>query len=498
LFELKLPDIGEGIAEGEILKWLVTEGEKVSEEQPLVEVMTDKVNVQIPSPRGGTVTKILAKEGESVKVGQVILVIDSGDAGGEGHGAAKTGRSEEAGVDESARNTATIGGSTTTTTTAAAAVDAPSSSAPTLTSQQLHAKGQVTGTSEGVEVSSSKPAPAAATGAGALATPATRKLARELGVDIGKLHGSGSMGRITEQDVRNATAAGGATRDAQQLVTTTTASSAATAATATGVAAAVVAASSPGAAMTSPPPVARAGKPDQEHEEERVPVRGLRKIVAERMSKSIHTTAQVTHVDEADMTELVLLREAFKGSAEKRGVKLTFLPLMIKAVIPALKEFPYINSSFDEQAGEIVLKKRYNIGIATDTENGLVVPVIKDADRKDVFEIAAEIQQLAAKARAGQLALDDVHGSTFTITNQGSVGGLFATPIINYPEAAILGTHKIAKRPVVREGRLDIRDVMYLSLSFDHRVLDGAYAARFVNKVISIVQDPKLLLSEIL
>jgi pyruvate dehydrogenase E2 component (dihydrolipoamide acetyltransferase) len=493
LFELKLPDIGEGIAEGEILKWLVREGEKVSEEQPLVEVMTDKVNVQIPSPRGGTVTKILAKEGESVKVGQVILVIDSGEGGGGGNpDTARTPGSGESWMDEDARNTATIRGSSST-----AAADTSSSPGPTPTSQQLHGKGQeVTGTSDGAEASST-PAPAAAASVGALATPATRKLARELGVDIGKVHGSGSMGRITEQDVRNATATGGASRDAQELVTTTT-SSASMAATATTATAAAAAASS-STAMTGHPPVARAGKPDQEDgAEERVPVRGLRKIVAERMSKSIHTTAQVTHVDEADMTELVLLREAFKGSAEKRGVKLTFLPLMIKAVIPALKEFPYINSSFDEQAGEIVLKKRYNIGIATDTENGLVVPVIKDADRKDVFEIAAEIQQLAAKARAGQLALDDVHGSTFTITNQGSVGGLFATPIINYPEAAILGTHKIAKRPVVREGRLDIRDVMYLSLSFDHRVLDGAYAARFVNKVISIVQDPKLLLSEIL
>ncbi len=179
-------------------------------------------------------------------------------------------------------------------------------------------------------------------------------------------------------------------------------------------------------------------------------------------------------------------------------MKLTFLPLMIKAVIPALKEFPYVNASLDEEAGEIVLKKSYNIGIATDTENGLVVPVVKDADKKDVFEIAAEIQQLATKARSGQLTLDDVHGSTFTITNQGSVGGLFATPIINYPESAILGTHKISKRPVVREGKIEVRDVMYLSLSFDHRILDGAYAARFVNRVIGVIQDPKLLLAEIL
>jgi len=394
--DLKLPDIGEGIAEGEILKWLVKEGDAVKEEEPLVEVMTDKVNVQIPSPWTGKVSRILAKEGETVKVGQVIIAIDSG-----------------AGDQEAAPKPA--------------ATVSPQSQAP----QQ----------------------PGAASAEGVLATPATRKLAREMGVDVTKLRGSGSMGRITEEDVRRAAGPG---------------------------------------RMSAQPAVA--GRPN----EERVPVRGLRKLVAERMSKSIHTTAQVTHVDEADMTELVLLREAFKGSAEKRGVKLTFLPLMIKAVIPALKEFPYVNSSLDEQTNEIVLKKSYNIGIATDTENGLVVPVVKDADRKDVFEIAAEIQQLAAKARSGQLTLDDVHGSTFTITNQGSVGGLFATPIINYPEAAILGTHKISKRPLVRDGKIEIRDVMYLSLSFDHRILDGAYAARFVNKVIGVIEDPKLLLAEIL
>jgi 2-oxoglutarate dehydrogenase complex dihydrolipoamide succinyltransferase (E2) component len=406
LFELKLPDIGEGIAEGEILKWLVKEGEKVNEEQPLVEVMTDKVNVQIPSPRTGTVSKILAKEGESVKVGQVIVVIDSGaDDGSPGSGstvaASKPG------------------------TTVSRQVQAPLASG-------------------------------AAPAEGVLATPATRKLAREMGVDIANLRGSGSMGRITEEDVRKA-------------------------------------AGSSAGAQATPRGVAPAARPD----EERVPVRGLRKIVAERMSRSIHTTAQVTHVDAADMTELVLLKDAYKGDAEKRGVKLTFLPMMIKAVIPALKEFPYVNSSLDEQTNEIVLKKSYNIGIATDTENGLVVPVVKDADRKDVFEIAAEIQQLAAKARSGQLTLDNVHGSTFTITNQGSVGGLFATPIINYPEAAILGTHKISKRPLVRGGKVEVRDVMYLSLSFDHRILDGAYAARFVNKVIAVIEDPKLLQSEL-
>jgi pyruvate/2-oxoglutarate dehydrogenase complex dihydrolipoamide acyltransferase (E2) component len=404
--ELRLPDIGEGIAEGEILKWLVKEGDKVSEEQPLVEVMTDKVNVQIPSPWTGSVTRILAKEGETVKVGQVILVVDSGSA-----------------EQTAPRQTDTA--------------PRPSSN---LVQQPM-----------GLQ-------PGAAPAEGVLATPATRRLAREMGVDIAKVRGSGSMGRITEEDVRKV--ASGSPAGAQLIV--------------------------------SNKPLAGGAN------EERVPLRGLRKIVAERMSKSIRTTAQVTHVDEADMTELVALREALKADGEKRGVKLTFLPLIIKAIIPALKEFAYTNASLDEQANEIVLKKSYNIGIAIDTEGGLVVPVVKDADKKDVFQIAVEIQQLAAKARSGGLTLEDVHGSTFTVTNQGSVGGLFATPIINYPESAILGTHKISKRALVRDGRIEARDAMFLSLSFDHRILDGAYAARFVNRVISVIQDPKLLRAEML
>jgi len=232
--------------------------------------------------------------------------------------------------------------------------------------------------------------------------------------------------------------------------------------------------------------------------EERIQLRGVRKVIAERMAKSFHTMALVTLVDEVDMTELVLLKEAFKGSAEKKGVKLTFLPFIIKAVIPALREFPYANSTLDEKNGEIVLKKRYNLGIAADTPNGLMVPVLKDADRKDIFELSAELERLAARARTGELGLEEVQGSTFTITNLGSIGGLFATPIVNYPEAAILGTHRISKRPVVRDGKIEVRDMMYLSLSFDHRVIDGAYGARFMNRIIDIIQDPKKILSEIL
>lgn len=406
--EFKLPDLGEGITEGEILRWMTKEGDQIKEDQPIVEVMTDKVNVQIPSPRSGRVSRILVKEGDVAKVGQTIMVIDEGSSGGPLQPQAP-----------------------------------PVSTRPTAAPPPASVQVQASGPSQGV-----------------LATPATRRLARELGVDIANVSGSGPAGRITDDDVRSTASGRGPA--------TVTVSAPASAPTATGL------------------------------KEEVVPLRGLRRTISERMAKSLRTTAQVTHVDEADMTELVLLREAFKGSAEKRGVRLTYLPFIIKALVPALKEFPYANATLDEAAGNIVLKKYYNIGIATDTEQGLVVPVVKDADKKDIFELAGEIEKLSAKARSGQLSLEEVRGSTFTITNVGAIGGLFATPIINIPEVAILGLHKIAKRPVVRDGKIEVRDTTYLSLSFDHRVLDGAYAARFTAKVIETIQDTKRLLAEVL
>jgi pyruvate dehydrogenase E2 component (dihydrolipoamide acetyltransferase) len=406
-YEFKLPDIGEGVTEGEILKWMAKVGDQIREDQPLVEIMTDKVNVQIPAPRTGKVLQILAKEGEVARVGQTIMVIDDGSGDG---------------------------GASTSPPPGARPVQATVATQP----QQVPLSQSI------------------------LATPATRRLAREMGVDISKVRGSGSQGRITDEDVKRFASG---PREGPSTV----------------------------AVQAPPKPTAAAGP-----REELVPLRGVRKTISERMLKSLQTTAQVTHVDEADMTELVLLREAFKGSAEKRGVHLTFMPFIIKALVPALKRYPYVNSSLDEQSGNIVLKKYYNIGVATDTEQGLVVPVVRDVDRKDIFELAGEIETLADRARRGQLTLDEVRGGTFTITNVGAIGGLFATPIVNAPEVAILGLHKVAKRPVVREGKVEIRDTTYFSLSFDHRVVDGAYAARFLSNVIETVQDTKKLLSEVL
>ncbi len=409
VFEFRLPDVGEGVAEGEVIKWLVKEGAEVKENQPLVEIMTDKVNVEIPSPKNGTILKLMAKEGQAVKVGQVLLVIG------------EKGEQTAAPVPSPA---------------AAPAIAHPS--ARPLSSHPPPAP---------TPVAPKQPQEI-------LATPATRKLARDLGVDLAPMQGSGPGGRITDDDVKRHKESGG--RPSAVAVT-----------------------------------VAGPRGP-----EERIQMRGIRRKVAEHMAKSKEITAQVTHVDEVDMTEVVHLREKAKAATEKRGVKLTYLPFIIKALIPALKEYPYLNASLDDEKGEIVLKKYYNVGIATDTEQGLVVPVIKNADHKSITQLAEEITTLSDKARAGQLALDEVQGSTFTITNVGGIGGVFATPIINYPEAAILGVHKVTERPVARDLQIQVRHMTYLSLSFDHRVLDGAMAARFMNVIKQYLEDPKLLLLE--
>lgn len=411
MFEFKLPDIGEGVHEGEIVKWLVKEGDRVQEFQPMVEVMTDKATVEIPVPKSGVILKLMAKEGEVVKVGSVLVLIgEPGEAAGP----------LPAAVAEPAR--------------AAPSQPQPTAFATAVTAPRLQR---------------------------VLATPATRKLARELGVDINLVSGSGPGGRITEQDVR------------------------------------AFAAALKAGAVTMPleKPVAAPKveiSPDQR--EERLPLRGIRKRIAEHMHQAKTTAAHFTYVDEVDMTELVELREQAKSLVEKKGVKLTYLPFIIKALIHALKQYPYLNASIDDAKGEIVIKHYYNIGIATATEEGLIVPVVKDADKKSILELAAEVERLANKAREGKLSLEELRGGTFTITSLGALGGLFATPIINYPESAILGVHEIKKRPVIRDGQIVIRDIMLLSLSFDHRLIDGHVGAMFAKEVIKYLEDPKLLL----
>lgn len=417
-FEFRLPDIGEGMVEAEVVKWYVQEGDTIEEDQPMVELMTDKANVVIPSPRKGVVLKRFGREGEVVKVGSVLVVI------GEPGEALETAARVEA------------------------AVSAPAAPA--------------------------TPAPAPAPGVGeappppgrVLATPATRRLARELGVDLRQVPPTGPHGRVTKEDVIRFVEA--------QRVPTVPPTPAPTP---------TVPVEAPVAPEVGPP----AGL------EERVPLRGLRRVIARRMTQSKHTAAHFTYVEEVDMTELVRLREQMRPVAEAQGVRLTYLPFIIKAVLIGLKRFPIINASLDDEKEEIVLKKYYHIGIAVQTDQGLTVPVIHDADKRSLLDLAREVERLATAAREGRLALHEVRGSTFTITSLGKLGGLLATPIINYPEVAILGVHKIEPRPVVRDGEIVIRHMMNVSLSFDHRVVDGAVGAEFTQVVREHLENPHLL-----
>ncbi len=405
--DFKLPDVGEGVVEGEIVKWLVKEGDFVKADQLLVEVLTDKATIQIPSPAEGKVLKLMAREGSIVKVGESLIII--GDPG----------------------------------------ENPPQTLVPPPTSA----------TAVPPEKVSPRETEAEKTGAKSdqiLAPPAIRKLARDMNIDLAQVKGSGPEGRITREDVL---------------------------------------AASKGAPQSAVAVAATISKPSA-GPEERIPLHGIRRIIAEKMAKSRHTAAHVTHVDEVDMTELVALRQKMKPEAEASGVKLTFLPYLVKAVVKALRGHPYLNSSLDDEKNEIVLKKYYNIGIAAAAPDGLVVPVVKEADKKSIIDIAREIEELSEKARAGRLQLQNLQGGTFTITNIGPFGGVLSTPIINHPEVAIMGVHKITPRAVVREGQITIREMTYLSLSFDHRVLDGAEAALFMNDVIKYLQNPQSIFPE--
>jgi pyruvate dehydrogenase E2 component (dihydrolipoamide acetyltransferase) len=436
--DFKLPDIGEGIHEGEVVKWLVKEGDAVKEDQPIVQVMTDKATVEIPAPTAGRIGKIHAPEGKVALVGTVLVTIETSPAA-----APTTPASRPAAAAHAA------------TTQKSQPAPATSQGAPTNGPVQQTAAGGVP------RVTSPAATLAAPAGPGArvvngkvLAAPATRKLARDLGVNILQVAGTGPNGRVTKDDVKR---------------------------------------------FSTPPPAAGPGEiptPFVAAPDERVPLRGLRKLIAENMRRSKSTAAHYTYVEEVDVTELVSFRNAAKKVAEQKGARLTYLPFIIKAVVLGLKEFPYVNAVLDDAAGEIVLRRQYHIGVATATDDGLLVPVVRDCDRKTILQIARELDDLANRTRSRRAQRDELRGSTFTITSLGSMGGLFATPIINHPEVAIMGVHKIVRRPWVVNDQIVPRDIMLLSLSLDHRVVDGAVGAQFMNRVVEVLQEPKLLLLE--
>lgn len=314
----------------------------------------------------------------------------------------------------------------------------------------------------------SKPAAASQASANArpLATPHTRALARKLGVDLASITPSGNHGRITDEDVERAASGPAPTAPRQPQA----------------------------------PPLSTAALPPiitGDGEIERVSVSHLRKVIAEAMALSKRTAAHVTHVDEADVTELMELYSKTKPALEAQGMKFSILPYFIKAAIAALKSHPLLNSSYDEKNEQLIIKKFYNIGLAVDTQEGLVVPVLKNADKKDMTQIAREVSDLAQRARERKLGLDEIRGASFTITNIGPIGGVFATPIIHQPEMAILGLHTIKERPAVVNGQIMARKMMYLSVSFDHRFVDGAEAARFMADLVRLVENPLLLMATI-
>ncbi|MGM0574407.1 MAG: dihydrolipoamide acetyltransferase family protein [Myxococcota bacterium] len=449
-FEFKLPDLAEGMVEGEIVDWLVAPGDEVKDEQPVVEVMTDKATVTISSPREGEVLEIPHESGDIVEVGEVLFVLD---VEGEAHEEVEAAKAPPK---KPQKPQADVG--------------APPEPSP-----------KVEEPPEPAEPEETEP-PGIPRGSGrVLATPATRRLARELGIDIGQVNGTGPAGRVTKEDVRAHHAEG-------EPAAAPTAPPAAPRAP--------QAAPQPAPAPQQPARALLERKPSGEEREERVKIRGLRRAIYETMSRSKQTAAHFTYVEEIDCTNLEASRKRLKPAAEAAGVRMTYLPFIAKASLLALRYFPKMNAVMDDEARELVIKHHHHLGIAAATEQGLTVPVVRHADGLTLVELAARIADVSGKARQGKLSPKEAKGSTFTITSLGRIGGLHATPIINHPETAILGVHKMEDRAVVREGQIVARPMMNLSLSFDHRVIDGHEGAAFAQRIKEYLEDPELMLLE--
>jgi pyruvate dehydrogenase E2 component (dihydrolipoamide acetyltransferase) len=422
-FDFYMPDIGEGVVEGEIVSWKVKEGDNVTLDQPLVEVMTDKATVELPSPRAGIVKKINFKEGDICPVGKVLVVIDDDGAAA----VSKNGNGAHA---------------------PAPVPPSPSHAPMSASSSSSHGGGGAA--IQVVDATSDR--------SRVLATPATRRLARQLGVEIGRVPATGKHGRVTTDDVKKF-------KDAPAPQ------------------------ARPGTTQT-PMSIAKGG------DEERIPLRGIRKKIAESMARSKQTAAHFTYVEEIDMTELVTVRDRAKSRAAERGVKLNYLPFIVKAVVSGLKKWPMLNASLDEATQEIVRKKYYHIGIAAQGPQGLAVSVVRDADKRSIFDLSREIERLGEAVRDGKATREELTGSTFTISSLGKLGGVLATPIINFPEVAIIGVHKIEEKPAVRNGQIVIRHLMNLSISVDHRLADGWDGAMFLQDVKALLEDPTTMFME--
>ena len=480
-YEFKFPDVGEGITEGELLSWKVKEGDQVAQDQTVAEMETDKAVVEMPSPRAGKVIKLHAAEGDIVNVGDVLVTIEEAAATG-------TASPQPASVVAPAAPAPA-----STPPTPAVAVAAPQPEAVPYT-------GSVVGRlEEAPEEEETPPAtrpaaqPAAPQASEVLAMPSVRALAKELGVDLVGLRGTGQGRRILKQDVEDVA------ESAAYGAVIPTAPAAPPAGASAGAPTPEPASGAPPARgdETVPAPLLGGVMENDGHGPvERVQFRGVRRSMAKRMAEAVSKQAQVTTMDEADVTIIKHIREKERTLAAERGVRLTYLAFVIKACTAALKRFPRLNAVLDESGDEFLLKRYYNIGVAIDTRYGLMVPNIKEADRKSIFRIAEEIVDLVDQADERKIDLQGFRGGTFSISNYGAIGSLYATPVINYPEVAILGMGRVREVPVVREGKIVTRLMMPLALTFDHRLVDGAEAARFLNLVISYLEDPDLLLLE--
>ena len=445
--EVKLPELGEGVTEGELVKWLVKPGDTVKPDQPVAEVMTDKATVEVPTPVGGVVKDLKFKVGEVIAVEKVLLTLEAG-------GAAASAPAPKA---ESAKPAAAPAPQAQATAAKPAAQPPAGATTARSVPGSMH---------EGMGANAGFYPPVA--DSKVLATPSTRRLAREMNVDINATKGSGLAGRVTREDVL-ASGGGMETYGSTQAYKAPT---------------------TPRPAYQGPAGAA----------EERVAIRGIRKKIAENMQMAKHIIPHFTLMDEAVVTELVALRESLKDYAEKNQTKITYLPFVMKAMIATIRQqFPMFNASIDDAAQEIVYKKYFNIGFAADTPNGLVVPVIKNADQKTILEISHEILDLSKRARDGKLKPDEMKGATITITNIGSVGGTYATPIINHPEVAILGMYKISdKLSLQADGKVTSAKVMNFTITADHRLIDGAVAANFLRLFISKIQNPGMMMMDMM
>jgi pyruvate dehydrogenase E2 component (dihydrolipoamide acetyltransferase) len=416
VIEFKLPDLGEGLTEAEVRKWLVDEGDAIEKDQVVVEVETDKAVTEMPSPAAGKIERIHYKEGDIVKVGETLITISDVE--------------DEEKISEREESVTVVG-------------ELPEYEEPA--EEEVEAEETIEEEEE-KEVKEKKKV---------LATPAVRRMAKERDIDLQKLEGTGPEGRITEEDLEKAK-------------------------------------------EEKPEKPKKTPKFDHYGYVERRPLRGIRRTVAKNMMESLTNVAQVTAMEIIDVSELYEMRNRWKEILQERqDLNITYLPFIIKAVVEALKENPTLNSSLDTENEEIVIKKYYNIGFAVSTEDGLMVPVLKGADQKKLTEIAEELVELSELAMSRKIDLADLKGGTFTITNYGVFGGTYGTPIINYPEIAILGTGRIVDTPLVIDGEIKARKAMHLSLTFDHQVLDGADAARFMNDLKKYLENPNLLLISI-